>query len=44
MGRSRAKARSTQSQTCVKNRGIIILMKRNTIVNTRDLKIFHKNM
>ena len=36
-----AKARSTQSQTCVKYGGIIIFIKRKTIVNTSDLKIFH---
>ena len=42
MASSRAKATSTQSQTCVKYRGIIIFIKRNIIVNTKDLKIFHK--
>ena len=44
MASSRAKPRSTQSQTCVKYRGIIILIKRNKIVKTSDLKIFHKKM
>ena len=39
---SRAKTRSTQSQTCVKYRGNIICIKRNTVVNTGDLKILHK--
>ena len=39
---SRAKIRSTQSQTCVKYRGSIIFIKRNTDVNTGDLKILHK--
>ena len=37
-------ARSTRSQTCVMYRGIIIFIKRNTIVNTSNLKIFHKKM
>ena len=40
----RAKTRSTRSQTCVKYRGIIILFKRNSDVNTGDLKIFHQKM
>ena len=40
----RAKIRSTQSQTCVKYRGFIICIKRNTDVNTGDLKILHKKM
>ena len=44
MASGRAKARSTQSQSCVKYRGINILINRNTIVNTSDLKIFHKKM
>ena len=39
---SRAKIRSTQSQACVKYRGNIICNKRNTDVNTGDLKILHK--
>ena len=39
---SRAKARSRQSQTCVKYRGIIMCIKRNTDVNTSDLKILRK--
>ena len=38
MARSRAKTRSTQSQKCEKNRGIMICIKRNTDVNTGDLK------
>ena len=41
---SRAKIRSTQSQTFVKYRGNIICIKRNTDVNTGDLKILCKNM
>ena len=41
---SRAKIRSTQSQTCVKYRGNIICIKRNTDVNTGNLKILHKKM
>ena len=40
----RANIRSTQSQTCVKYRGNIICIKRNTDVNTGDLKILHKKM
>ena len=39
---SRAKIRSTQSQTYVKCRGFIICIKRNTDVNTGDLKTLHK--
>ena len=39
---SRAKTRSTQSQTCVKYRGINILIKRISDVNIGDLKIFTK--
>ena len=39
---SRAKTRSTQSQVCVKYRGNIICIKRNTDVNTGDLRILHK--
>ena len=39
---SRAKIRSTQRQTCLKYRGNIICVKRNTDVNTGDLKILHK--
>ena len=39
---SRAKTRSTRSQTCVKYKGNIICIKRNTDVNTGDLKILHK--
>ena len=42
MASSRGKTRWTQSQTCVKSRGIFIFIKRNTIVNTGDLKILHK--
>ena len=41
---SRAKIRSTRSQACVKYRGFIICIKRNTDVNTGDLKILHKKM
>ena len=41
---SRAKTRSRRSQACVKYRGIIICIKRNTDVNTSDLKILHKKM
>ena len=41
---SRAKTRSTRSQACVKYRGNIICIKRNTDVNTGDLKILHKKM
>ena len=40
---SRAETRSRRSQTCVKYRGNIICIKRNTDVNTSDLKILHKN-
>ena len=39
---NRAKTRSTRSQTCVKYRGIIIFIKRNSDVNTSDLKLLHK--
>ena len=39
---SRAKRKSRQSQTCVKYRGKIVWIKRNTDVNTSDLKILHK--
>ena len=38
---SRAKTRPRQSQTCVKYRGNIIRIKRNTDGNTSDLKILH---
>ena len=38
ISRSRA---NTRSQTCVKCRGRIICIKRNTDVNTGDLKILH---
>ena len=41
---SRAKTRSTQNETCVKCRGNIICIRRNTYVNTGDLKILHKKM
>ena len=41
---SREKKRSTQSQTCLKYRGNIIRIKRNTDVNTGNLKILHKKM
>ena len=39
---SRAKTRSRRSQICVKYRGIIILIRRNTCVNTSDLEILIK--
>ena len=39
---STAKTRSTQSQACVKYRGNIICINRNTEVNTGDQKILHK--
>ena len=39
MASSRARSRSTQSKTCVKYRGIIIFISRNT-----DLKILHQKM
>ena len=38
----RAKRKSRQSQTCVKYRGHIIWISRNTDVKTSDLKILHK--
>ena len=41
---SRAKIRSTQSQICVRYRDYNICIKRNTHVNTGDLKILHKKM
>ena len=41
---SRAKTRSTRSQTCVKYRGINVFIKRNSDVNTGDLKILHQKM
>ena len=41
---SKAKIRSTQSQTYVKYRGNIMCIKRNTDVSTGDLKILHKKM
>ena len=44
MASSRAKARPTQSHTCVKYWGIIFLIRKNTIVHISDLKIFHKKM
>ena len=40
----RAKIRSTRSQTCVKYRGNIIFIKRNTDVNTSDLKNYQKRL
>ena len=40
----RAKTKSRQSETCVKYRGIIICIKRNTDLNTSDLKILYKKM
>ena len=42
MTSSGVKTRLTQIQTCKKYRGIIICIKRNTIVDTGDLKILHK--
>ena len=44
ISRSRAKTRSTRSQTCVKYRDNIICIKRNTDVKTGNLKILHKKM
>ena len=44
MASSRAKARSTQSQTCVKYRGIVISIKTKTDVKTGNLKLLHKKM
>ena len=41
---NRAKTRSTRSQKCVKYRGIILFIKRNTDVNSGDLKILHQKM
>ena len=40
----REKIRSTRSQTCVKYRGNIICIKRNTDVNTSDLKNVQKRL
>ena len=42
MASSRAKTRGTQNQAFVSYSGIIIFIKRNTDVNTGDLKIPHK--
>ena len=39
---SGAKTRSTRSQACVMYKGNIICIRRNTDVNTDDLKILHK--
>ena len=39
---SRGKRRSTRSQMYMKHRGIIILIKNNSDVNTGDLKIWSK--
>ena len=39
---SRAKIRSIRRQACVKYRGDIICIKRNTDMNAGDLKILHK--
>ena len=36
--------KKTRSQTCVKYRGLIICIKRNTDVNTGDLKVLHKKI
>ena len=41
---NRAKTRSIRSQACVKYRGNIICIMRNTDVNTGDQKILHKKM
>ena len=41
---SRAKTRSTRSQTCVKYKANIICIKRSTEVKTGNLKILHKKM
>ena len=43
MVRRKAKTLSTQNQTCVKYRGIIIFIKRITYANTVDLTI-HGNL
>ena len=42
MASSRAKTRSTQSQTCMKYRCFIIFIKRYSDVNTGDLNTLHK--
>ena len=42
MASGRAKTRSTRSQKCMKYGGIINFLKRNSDVNTGDLKILHK--
>ena len=42
MASSRAKTRSTRSQTCVKYRGIVIFIKRNSDVKTGDLQKIYK--
>ena len=44
IARNKAKTRSTWSQTCVKYRGIIIFILRNTDVNSGVLKILHQKM
>ena len=44
MASRRVKARSTQSQTCMKYGSIIIFIKRNSDVNTGDLKILDQKM
>ena len=41
---NRATTRPTQSQTCVKFRGIFICIERNADVNTSDVKILYKKM
>ena len=41
---NRAKKILTRSQACVKYRGIIIFIKRNTDVNSGDLKILNQKM
>ena len=42
MASGRAKTRSTRSQTCMKYGGINICNRKNSDVNTGDLKILHK--
>ena len=41
---SRTKTRSRRSQTCVKHRGIVIFITRNSDVNRSDLKLIHNKM
>ena len=42
MASSRAKTGSTRSQICVKYRGIVIFIKRNSDVQTGDLQKLYK--